>query len=91
MKNEIKISKIATTIIFIALVRTISEPIRQQNHSNISLTFEQIKPFLIAALMTSIGLFTMIIFSYYSKHKMVIVLAVLIIIVMIIIKYIYLL
>ncbi len=91
MKNEIKISKIATSIIFIALIRTISEPIRQQYYTDVNLTFEQIKPYLLAALMTSVGLFAMTILSYYGKHKIVIGIAVLIIILMLVIKYIYLL
>ncbi|MBK0382556.1 hypothetical protein I5M32_06235 [Pedobacter sp. SD-b] len=90
MKNEAKIAKIATIIILIALVRTISEPFRLQYYSSLSLTFNQIKPFLIAALITSLGLFAMIIFYYYRKYKVIICLAVLIIIGMLIVKYVYL-
>lgn len=90
MKHEIKISKIATIIIFIALVRTISEPFRLQYYSTMSLGFEQIEPFLIGGLITSIGLLIMTILSYYGRHKLIILFAAIIIIAMLMVKYIYL-
>lgn len=90
LTHELKISKIATIIIFIALVRTISEPFRLQYYSDTALTFEQVKPFLIAALITAFGLLAMTVFSYYSIPKIIIMLAILTIIGMLIVKNIYL-
>lgn len=91
LKHQIKISKASTIIIFLALIRTISEPFRLQYYSDKSLTFEQIKPFLIAALITSFALFAMTVFSFYNRHKIIIALAILTIIGMLIVKNIYLL
>jgi hypothetical protein len=91
LKNEIKLSKGSTIIIFLALVRTISEPFRLQYYSEISLTFEQIKPFLIASLITAIALFAMTVFSYYNNHKLIITFAIITIVIMLIVKKIYIL
>jgi hypothetical protein len=56
-KDTKKISKIATLVIFLALIRTISEPFRLQYFSNSLLTFSDIKPFLTGSLVASLGAF----------------------------------
>ncbi len=89
-KNEIKISRVLTVIIFLALIRTISEIFRLQHYSLTILSYKQIKPFVIGALICSIALLTMTIFSFYSKHKIVIAISVLTIVLLLIIKIIYL-
>jgi hypothetical protein len=90
MTREIKISKAITIIIFIALIRTISEIFRLQYYSSVSVTFEQIMPFLLAGLIISLSLFAMTILHYYGKYRIIISLGVLTIIAMLVIKYFYL-
>src|SRR4030095_11509731 len=81
-----KISKIATIIIFLALIRSISEPIRLQYYSRAILTYEQIKPFLIGSLVAAAGLLAMTILFYFGRHKIIIVTCILTIILMLIVK-----
>jgi hypothetical protein len=90
LKETRTISKIATGIIFLALIRCISEPFRLQYYSTATLTFGDIKPFLIGALVTSLGLFAMTILFYFGKHKIIIATGVFIIVVLLVIKKIYL-
>ena len=90
-KKEVTISKAATIIVFLALIRCISEVFRLEYYSTITLTFAAFKPFLVGALTTAIALFLMTILSFYGKHKIVIGLAVLTIISLLIEKYVYVL
>jgi len=90
LKNEKKISIAAIIIIFLALVRSLAEPFRLQYLSDTQIIFEQIKPFLISGLITSLGLLVMTILSFYNKHKIIIALAILIIILLLFVKAIYL-
>jgi len=85
-----KISKIATVIIFLALIRCISEPFRLKYYSENSLTFGDIKPFLIGSLVSALGLFAMTILFYFGKQRIVIVTCILTIVVLLIVKKIYL-
>jgi hypothetical protein len=89
LKNEIKIARITTIIIFIALIRTLSEPFRLQYYSDVSLSFSQVKPFLLAGVVSAVGLFAMILFYFYGKYKVIIAIGILIIVTMIIIKFQY--
>ena len=90
LKNPVKISRISTIIILLALVRTLAEPFRLQAYSSSSLTFHEIMPFLLAALLCSAGLFAMILFSFYKKYLSTIISAVMVIFGMLIIKALYL-
>lgn len=85
-----KISKIATVIIFLALIRSISEPFRLQYYSKTILTYDEIKPFLIGSLVAASGLLAMTILFYFGRHKIIIVTCILTIILMLIVKKIYL-
>jgi hypothetical protein len=89
-KHEQKISRISTIVIFLALVRTISEPIRLHYYSSTPVCFVQIKPFLIGALLCATGLFAMTVLSFYARFKTITLTAVLVIVAMLIVKYIYL-
>lgn len=84
-----QLSKAATIILFIALIRTIFEPIRLQSISKSALEFQQIRPYILGAGIVAIGLFVMQILTYYSKHMLVIIIAVCLIICMLLIKYFY--
>jgi hypothetical protein len=90
LKDTRRISKISTGIIFLALIRCISEPFRLQYYSTTTLTFGDIKPFLIGSLVAALGLFAMTILFYFGRHKIIIVTCVLTIVILLIIKWIYL-
>ena len=45
-RTEIRIAKVSTIIIFLALIRTISEIFRLHYYSQSILTYEKIKPFM---------------------------------------------
>src|SRR5258708_16645788 len=70
-KDTRKISIIAIVIIFLALIRCVSEPFRLQYYSTKVLTFVDIKPFLIGSLVTSLALLIMTILSFFGKHKII--------------------
>lgn len=89
-KNTRKISIVATIIIFLALVRCVSEPFRLQYYSTKALTLVDIKPFLIGSLVTSLALLIMTILSFFNKFKFIIATCILTIVILIIIKRIYL-
>jgi hypothetical protein len=68
-KDTRKISIIAIIIIFLALIRCVSEPLRLQYYSTKALTFADIKPFLIGALVASLALLIMTILSFLANIK----------------------
>jgi hypothetical protein len=85
------LAKIATIIIFLALIRCISEPFRLQHYSKTTLRYTDLKPFLIGSLIAAIGLLIMTILSYFNKPKLIIVTCIVIIIILLCVKKIYLL
>jgi len=89
-KDAGKISKIATIIIFLALIRCIAEPFRLQYYSTALLSFYDVKPFLIGSLVAALGLFAMTILFYFGKHKIMIGVCVLTIVTLLVVKRIYL-
>jgi hypothetical protein len=88
-KDTSKVSKIATVIIFLALIRCICEPFRLQYYSTSNLTYSDIKPFLLGSLVAALGLFAMTILFYFGRHKIIIATCVLTIIILLIVKKIY--
>jgi len=84
--RETKISRIAMIVIFLALIRLISECLRLEFVSQDTITFEVLKPYLLGALACSIACLAMSIFSFYSKFKVVICVAVFTIIILVILK-----
>ena len=88
-KDARKISMIATVIIFLALIRCVSEPFRLQYFSAKALTFVDIKPFLIGSLVTSLALLIMTILSFFRKYKFINATCILTIVLLLIIKRIY--
>jgi hypothetical protein len=89
-KDTSKISKIATFIIFLALIRCITEPFRLQYYAETSLTFGDIKPFLIGSLVAALGLFAMTILFYFGRHRIVVATCILTIVALLIVKKVYL-
>ena len=90
LRDANKISKIATVIIFLALIRSITEPFRLQYYSKTILTYDEIKPFLIGSLVAATALLVMTILFYFGRHKIIIATCILTIILMLIVKKIYL-
>jgi len=88
-KDARKISIIAFGIIFMALIRCVCEPFRLQYYASKALTFADIKPFLIGALVTSLALLIMTILSLFGKYKLINAACILTIVVLLIIKSIY--
>lgn len=89
LNNKNKISKIATLIIFLALIRCICEPFRLQYYSPSILTYTDIKPFLIGSLVAALALFVMTILFYFNRYTLLIATCVLTIIILLIVKKIY--
>ena len=85
--KEKKISKIAMNAVFLALIRTIAECFRLDYISRHSTTFEELRPFLIGALICSVSCLSMCILYFYSKFKVVIGIAISTIIILIILKF----
>ena len=84
--KEVKISRIATVIVFLALIRVISECFRLDYLSKQPVNFETLKPYLIGALVCAISCLAMAIFCFYTKSKMVIGIAAFTIVILVIIK-----
>jgi hypothetical protein len=89
-RDTSNISKIATIIIFLALIRSLSEPIRLQYYSRTILTYNEIKPFLIGSLIAAMALLVMTILSYFGRHKLIIATCIMTIILLLIVKKVYL-
>jgi prolipoprotein diacylglyceryltransferase len=89
VKDARKVSIISIFIIFLALIRCVTEPFRLQHYSVESLTFVEIKPFLIGSLVTSLALLIMTILSFLGKYKIINATCILTIVVLLIIKRIY--
>jgi hypothetical protein len=89
-KDPRKVSLVAIAIIFLALIRCICEPFRLQYYSTATLTFDEMKPFLIGSLVNALSLLAMTILSFYAKYKVIIAICILTIVVLLIIKWIYL-
>ncbi|MEI6312654.1 MAG: hypothetical protein WCP57_10375 [Bacteroidota bacterium] len=90
MKNEIRLAKITIIIIFIALARTVIEPIRLQYYVNSIITVSEVKPFILSSFITTLGLFIMIVFYFFGRYKFILLVGILIVISMLLIKYLYL-
>ena len=88
-KKEVMISMIAMVVIFLALIRCISEVFRLNYYSTIAPTFIELKPFLIGALGAAIALFIMTILSFFGKTKTLVVISILTIIFLLIVKSVY--
>jgi hypothetical protein len=69
LKYEFRIALLATTIIFLALVRTLAEPFRLQYYSAGGLNYGSLKPLLTGALVAATALFIMAILSFYKKYS----------------------
>lgn len=90
MDKFLKPARVATVIIFLALVRCLSEPFRLQYYSTGALGFETVKPFIIGALVAAIGLFAMNLLSFWKLYKWTLVTGCLAFLALLLVKYLYL-
>jgi hypothetical protein len=84
--RDVKISRIAMISVLLALIRIISECFRLNYLSKELVSFETLKPYLIGALVCAISCLAMVIFSFYTKSKMIIGIAAFTIVILVILK-----
>lgn len=88
-KRTDKIARIATIIIYLALIRCISEVFRLNYYSETAITFKEIQPFIVGALISAVALLLMTLFSFWAKPKAIIIISILTIILLLVTKKIY--
>ena len=71
IKDTGKTARVSTMVIFLALIRCLSEPFRLQHYSSSPLSLQNVAPFLVGALVAAIALLLMPILSYYGMQKLV--------------------
>ena len=84
-----RISRIAIIVIFLGLIRCISEPFRLQYYATTPLTFTQATPYIVGALVAATGLFIMTLLSFWRLSKLVTIIAIATLIGMFIVKWKY--
>jgi len=88
-KTVLYLARISTIILFLALIRTLAEPFRLQYHSQIPVTFEMIKLYVVGAVEAALGLLILTILGWYGKNRMVIAFVIIIIIILSVTKYLF--
>ncbi len=91
VRNEKKLANLSIVVVFLALIRCISEFYRLEYILHDQLNIATVKPFILGALAAAISAFVMVILNFYSKHKIIMIVAVITIILLLLIKKIYLL
>ncbi len=79
-RHESIVARVSIVIIFLALIRTILEPIIHH------LPCDKMLPLLICALITSISCLVLTILSFFSKSKSIVMISLLTIITLVILK-----
>ncbi|MCD6069005.1 MAG: hypothetical protein K0S33_3831 [Bacteroidetes bacterium] len=85
VKNVVKISRIATLTVFLALIRCIAECFRLQYYTA-AVTFGDLKPFLTGALVCAVALLVITLLSFYLKPKPIILLSLLTVFCLLVVK-----
>jgi hypothetical protein len=70
-RPEVKIARILMVVIFLALIRTIAEMFRLQAEQS-HFSYQQVRMCVSGALTAAIGLFIMVLLSFWSKHWIII-------------------
>lgn len=87
--RAVKASRVATVIIFLALIRCISEVFRLAYYAPGAFTYTLITPFLLGALICAVALLAMSVLSFYSIYKPITVIAILTVVSLMVLKYYY--
>ncbi|HVI48996.1 MAG TPA: hypothetical protein VM802_29285 [Chitinophaga sp.] len=88
-RNELKFARGATIILFIALIRTLAEYFKLEHELKGALTLEQVKPLVIGSLVAAGYCLIMVVFSFYRKHIVMIIVFVIAMISLMIVKNVY--
>jgi hypothetical protein len=72
-KNQSLFAKISVVVLFLALIRCISEPFRLEYSLGLSLPFEQAKPYLLGGIVAAVSLLVMSFFQWAGWHKAVLI------------------
>jgi len=81
-----KFARIAMVIVFLALIRCLSEFFRLENILGLQLTMTTIQPFILGALVCAVSCLLMTICLFYSKNRLIVILAILTIVILFVIK-----
>jgi len=81
-----KAARIGIVIVFLALIRCLAEFFRRENMSGVQLTISTIKPYILGALVCAVSCLLMTIGLFYSKNRLIVIIAVLTIVVLCVIK-----
>jgi hypothetical protein len=84
-RPEVKIARILIVVIFLALIRTIAEMFRLQDEQS-HLIYQQVRMCVSGALTAAIGLFILVLLSFWSKHLITILLGVITLLLLFVIK-----
>jgi len=84
--KQVKISRISFVIVFVALIRLLSECFRLNYLAKEPATFTTLEPYLVGALICAVTCLAMTVFSFYVKSTIVIGIAIFTIIVLVFIK-----
>jgi len=79
-------SRIAIIIVFLALIRCLAEFFRLDHLQGNQLTISIVKPFILGALVCAVSCLFMTISLFYSKNRLIVILAILTIGVLFVIK-----
>ena len=85
-QHEVRVSRIAIFIVFLALIRLIGECFRVQAYTGHEVGFTELRPFLIGAFLTAFSCLVMTLLSFYTKHRAIIFIAALTIAALVVIK-----
>lgn len=89
INNPAALSRAATIVIFLALIRCIGEVFRLNHYAPTPPAFSVFQPFLVGAMTAAVALLVMTILSFYNRFKAITALAVCTIVLLLIEKYVY--
>lgn len=84
---EIKGARFFMIIVFLALIRCLAEPFRLEYINSKDLSFTEIRIFLIGGLTAALSLLLMTFFSFYGKHKAILITGIITILILLIEKF----
>lgn len=89
-KKQKNLALVSVAVVFMALIRTLAECFRMEYAMQREITLSELRPFIYAAMVASVTLFTMTLLMFRQRYTWIIVSAVTTIVCFVIIKMIYL-
>ena len=84
-----RLARFSTFVLFLALIRSISEPFRLQYYANTPLMLNEIELYLYGAMLSALGLLVMTIAMYTQRYKLAIATCLITIAAMMVLKWMY--